>query len=289
MPAPTSATSSAKPEGAASAMARLPTLFIPHGGGPCFFMEPPPGVPADTWKAMEAYLRGVGSAVGRRPQALLVVSAHWETERPTVLSASRHTLLFDYYGFPPHTYRLQYPASGAPAVAARVRELLDQAGIANAEESARGLDHGVFIPLLLMYPQADIPVVQLSLGADLDPARHLALGRALAPLRDEGVLIVGSGLSYHNLRQFMYDDAVAAAAARSFDDWLTAAATEPDAAARASRLAAWSAAPGARSCHPRAEHLLPLMVAAGAGGDDIGRRTYNDQVFGKAVSAFQFG
>jgi len=141
----------------------------------------------------------------------------------------------------------------------------------------------------LMYPAADVPVVELSLTQDLDPARHLALGRALAPLRDEGVLIVGSGLSYHNLRQFWVRDPAAEEAARRFDDWLTETVTTGDAELRSRRLIDWASAPGARACHPRPEHLLPLHVVAGAAGADIGRHPYSDAILGKAVSAFQFG
>jgi aromatic ring-opening dioxygenase catalytic subunit (LigB family) len=147
----------------------------------------------------------------------------------------------------------------------------------------------VFVPLLLMYPEADIPVVQLSLREDLDPAAHLAIGRALAPLRDEGVLIVGSGMSFHNLRYFASTDPRVVEAAQRFDDWLTAAVEAADEAERARALESWAAMPEAVFCHPRAEHLAPLFVAAGAAEGDRGRRTYSDRIIDKAVSAFQFG
>ena len=268
--------------------ARLPTLFIPHGGGPCFFMEPAAGLPRDLWAPMERYLRGVADGVGVRPRAVVVISGHWEQPVPTVQSAARHTLLFDYYGFPEHTYHLTYPASGSPAVAARVRELLSAAGIASGEERERGLDHGVFVPFKLVYPQADVPIVQLSLQQGLDPAGHLAIGRALAPLRAEDVLIVGSGMSYHNLRRFFVDNAVINATASRFDDWLGAAVTAPP-AERERRLAQWQEAPGARDCHPTPEHLLPLLVAAGAAGDEAGAIAYHSPLLGKPISGFQFG
>lgn len=267
---------------------RLPTLFIPHGGGPCFFMEPMRG-PKDTWDEMAAYLRGIAAGLGQKPKAILVISGHWETEKPTVNSGARPPLLFDYYNFPEHTYRLTYPAPGSPEVAGRVRDLLAAGGFASDEDKTRGFDHGIFIPFLLIYPQADIPIVQLSLQRDLDPAIHLAIGRALAPLREEGVLIVGSGMSFHNLRSFLGDDRGSDEASRTFDDWLTQAVTEPDASRRADALADWERAPFARLCHPREEHLIPLMVAAGAAGDDQGRRTYNGRVWGKTLSGFQFG
>ena len=267
---------------------RLPTLFIPHGGGPCFFMDPPPGDP-HAWDAMAAYLRGIAASLPAKPRAILVISAHWETPRPTVMTAAHPPMLFDYYGFPEHTYKLEYPAPGSPALASRVRALLAGAGIASDEDDARGYDHGVFVPFLLMFPDADIPVVQLSLRGDLDPAAHLAIGRALAPLRDEGVLIVGSGMSYHNLRRFWSTEAIDVEAARAFDAWLADAVESADATARETKLVDWANAPGARTAHPRSEHLLPLMVAAGAGDGDAGRRSYGDRVFGKAVSGFQFG
>lgn len=268
---------------------RLPTLYIPHGGGPCFFMDTPPGLPRDMWDGMATYLRGIGASIGVRPKAVLVISGHWETERPTVNTASRPPLLFDYYGFPEHTYRLTYPVPGSPSLARRVREVLAAAEIASDEEPERGLDHGVFIPFKLVYPDADIPVVQLSLNRSLDAGTHLAIGRALAPLRDEGVLIVGSGMSYHNLRDLYSSDPRALRAAAEFDGWLSEAVTDTDYVARERKLAAWHQAPGARAAHPRPEHLIPLMVAAGAAGEDPGRRSYNEPLLGKPISGFQFG
>lgn len=271
---------------------RQPTLFIPHGGGPCFFMDPPFG-PKDTWERMAAYLRGIAARLPARPRAVLVISGHWECERPTVTSGARPELIYDYYGFPPHTYALRYPAPGDPDLAARVQSLLGQAGIACDADPDRGFDHGVFIPFLLLLPQADIPIVQLSLTRDLSPERHLALGRALAPLRDEGVLIVGSGMSYHNLRDFLGSGGRPGgrgdAESDAFDAWLTAAVENPDPQARDHALSHWEQAPAARACHPRAEHLIPLMVAAGAAGNDGGVRDYADHVWGKALSGFRFG
>jgi aromatic ring-opening dioxygenase catalytic subunit (LigB family) len=263
---------------------RLPTLMIPHGGGPCFFMDDPAG----TWTKMGAFLRGLSQSVGRPPKAALVISAHWESDRPAVLSAPVHHLFFDYYNFPPETYRLQYPAPGSADVAARTRALISAAGIEVAEEAERGLDHGVFIPFMLIYPQADVPIVQLSLKAGLDAATHEVLGRAIAPLRDEGVLIVGTGMTYHNLRDL--GSPRAAEASGAFDAWLGEAVALSDPDERAARLAQWAEAPGGRQSHPREEHLLPLMVASGAAGTDAGRRTYAERLGGVAtLSAFQFG
>ena len=170
-----------------------------------------------------------------------------------------------------------------------MRGLLSAGGIASDEEPHRGLDHGVFVPFKVMYPAADVPMVQLSLNRNRDASTHLALGRALAPLRDEDVLIVGSGMSYHNLREFFVDRPEINQAAEAFDAWLDGALAERDPAARAAKLEQWREAPGARACHPTPEHLLPLLVAAGAAGDSAARRTYHDRLMGKAVSGFQFG
>jgi aromatic ring-opening dioxygenase catalytic subunit (LigB family) len=266
--------------------APLPTLFIPHGGGPCFFMDWTMG-PPDTWNKMADFLRGIDASIGRRPKAVLVVSGHWEEPNFTVGSGERPSLIYDYSGFPPHTYELKYSAPGSPELARRVQELLSAAAIPTAADSQRGWDHGVFIPFKLIYPDADVPMVQLSLKSGLDPAAHLAVGRALAPLRNEGVLIVGSGMSFHNLRGFRPGGVVEAS--DMFDAWLTDAVTDPDQASRDRKLVQWSNAPSARQAHPREEHLIPLMVAAGAAGADRGRKTFTDRVMGAMVSAFQFG
>jgi aromatic ring-opening dioxygenase catalytic subunit (LigB family) len=249
---------------------RLPTLFIPHGGGPCFFMDPPAAYP-HMWDGLAAYLRGIDGSLGVRPRAVLVISGHWENPLPTLNVAIKPGLLFDYYGFPEHTYRLKYPAAGAPDLAERVRTLLERAGFQSDVESKRGLDHGVFIPFLLIYPNADVPILQLSLQAGLDSTLHLALGSALAPLRDQGVLIVGSG----------------AAAAAAFDAWLGDAVQDP--ATREQLLAKWREAPGGAASHPREEHLIPLMVAAGAAQGDRGIRSFGESIGGKQISGFQFG
>lgn len=247
-------------------------------------MDPPPAYP-HMWDGLAAYLRGIDAALGARPKAALVVSGHWEAAVPTLNTAEKPSLLFDYYGFPEHTYRLRYPAPGAPELALRVRELLAGAGFDSAVDAKRGLDHGVFVPFLLIYPRADVPVLQLSLQKSLDPALHLQIGKALAPLRQQGVLIVGSGMSYHNLAA-MFSGGGAAAAA-SFDAWLSEVVKDP--ATRDASLSAWRSAPGGRESHPREEHLIPLMVAAGAAAGDAGVRVFSESIAGKAISGFQFG
>jgi aromatic ring-opening dioxygenase catalytic subunit (LigB family) len=264
---------------------KLPTLYLPHGGGPCFFMEWTMG-PPDTWDRMAAWLRGIDGTLPEKPRALLVVSAHWEAAVPTVLSSAAPPLLYDYYGFPASTYQLTWPAPGAPQLASRVRHLLSEGGFESAEDAQRGFDHGVFVPLKVAYPEAAIPTVQLSLRTGLDPSAHLAMGRALAPLRDEGVLILGSGMSYHNMRGF--NTAAAHAPSVRFDAWLGEVASR-ERGERDAALTAWTRAPSAREVHPREEHLLPLMVTAGAAGDDRGKQVFRDEVMGVAVSAIQFG
>ncbi len=255
----------------------LPSLYIPHGGGPCFFMEDPHGM----WTGMADYLRGIAGSLPQEPRAILVVSAHWESEGFAVTGAASPDLLFDYYGFPPHTYELTYPAPGDPALASRVVGLLRGAGLSAHVDAERGFDHGVFVPLKVAFPEARIPVVEMSLNASLDTALHLAAGAALAPIRDEGVLIIGSGMSFHNMRA--YGNPQATAQSEAFDAALTAAALSPP-QTRAEALTHWHSMEAARFSHPREEHLIPMMVAAGAGG--AGRKVFGERVLETAISGF---
>jgi aromatic ring-opening dioxygenase catalytic subunit (LigB family) len=264
----------------------LPTLYIPHGGGPCFFMDWTMG-PPDTWARMADWLRHLADSLAARPKAVLVISAHWEEVEFTLTGNSRPPLIYDYSGFPEHTYHLKYPAPGSTALAERVRTLLEAAGIPAKIDPSRGFDHGVFIPFKLIYPSAEIPIVQLSLKAGLDPASHIEAGRAIEPLRRESVLIVGSGMSYHNMRGFFAGGGEAAS--ERFDAWLTQSVCERDPKLRNEKLRHWEQAPAARASHPREEHLLPLMVAAGAAEDSTGRHSFSDQVMNATVSAYQFG
>lgn len=263
---------------------RQPAIFLPHGGGPCFFMDWTWG-PTDTWQATQRFLEGLAATLPERPKALLVVSSHWEEPAFTASTAGQPELIYDYSGFPEHTYRLTWPAAGDQALAERATELLRGAGLPAATTPARGFDHGVFVPLKVAFPQAEIPTVALSLAASLDPALHLAAGRALAPLRDEGVLIVCSGMSFHNLRGYLRPET--RERARTFDAWLTRAVEAP-AAERAALLTAWREAPFAEYAHPREEHLIPLLVAAGAGGDGPGRQIFSDEPMDAAISAYRF-
>jgi aromatic ring-opening dioxygenase catalytic subunit (LigB family) len=266
-----------------TAPAALPAYFIPHGGGPWPFV--PEMIPAHG--SLPAFLGGLLAGAGSRPRAIVVVSGHWEEPLPTVGSRSDYSMLYDYSGFPENTYELQYPAPGSPEVAARVVDALAAAGIAAATDSRRGYDHGVFVPLMLVAPDATIPVVPLSLVSGLDPAQHLAIGRALAPLRREGILIAGSGMSFHNLRA-LGGGAELLSRSQRFDAWLNDAVTG-DPRLRDQRLADWAAAPEARFAHPREEHLLPLMVAAGAADGEPARHAFGEPIMGAMTSGFRFG
>jgi aromatic ring-opening dioxygenase catalytic subunit (LigB family) len=265
-----------------------PTMFLPHGGGPCFFMDWTSG-PADTWKATQGFLEGLAATLPAPPKALVVVSGHWEEPSFTASAAPKPELIYDYYGFPEHTYRLTWPAPGEPELAQRVAGLLGGAGLPVAVNPGRGFDHGVFVPLKVAFPEARIPVVALSLAASaksgFNPALHLAAGRALAPLRHEGVLILGSGMSFHNLHAYYQPQTLERA--RAFDAWLTKAVESP-AVEREALLAGWRQAPFAAYAHPREEHLIPLLIAAGAGGEAPGRRVFGDEPMGAAISAYRF-
>ncbi|MCW3148099.1 dioxygenase [Stutzerimonas stutzeri] len=263
---------------------RMPTLFVPHGAGPCFFMD---WNPPTAWNAMAEFLKGIAASLPARPRAIVMISAHWLQPAFSVTSAARPELIYDYYGFPAHTYELRYPAPGEPELAARIATLLGQSVLAATEDPQRGFDHGMFIPLKLMFPHADIPVVQLSLRNDLDPLAHIEAGRALEPLRDENILIVGSGMSFHNMRG--YGDARFGPISSEFDRWLSAAVEAPP-EQRDDALQRWEQAPAARLCHPQRaeEHLLPLLVAAGAAGASRGRKVFADRVMETTLSAYRF-
>ena len=265
-------------------MGRLPTYFISHGGGPWPWMDEMRAPMA----ALTASLQGIAREIGGLPRAVLSVSAHWEAPRFTVMAAAQPGMVYDYGGFPTHTYSVQYPAPGAPDVAQRILTLLQAAGIPAAQDGHRGFDHGTFAPLVVMYPDAQVPVLQLSLKASYDPAEHLAVGRALRALRDEGVLIVGSGLSFHNLR---LRGAAALAPSKAFDGWLHTVLESQAPAARSASLLAWEQAPAARVAHPEEDHLLPLMVALGAAEDAVATTVYHEtsDMLGWTMSSWRFG
>ena len=233
----------------------LPSLFLSHGA---------PTLPLSDTPA-RTFLSQLGATL-ERPKAILVVSAHWETAQPTVNAVERNDTIHDFGGFPRALYDMRYPAPGSPSVAARVVELLGAAGLATKTDTKRGLDHGAWVPLILMYPQADIPVLQLSVQPHLGPEHHLRVGRALAALRDEGVLIIGSGSFTHDLSEFRGHalNDPAPAWVNSFADWFHDALIADKTAAL---LDYRRQAPYATKNHPTEEHLLPLYVALGAAGE----------------------
>lgn len=264
---------------------KQPVFFLSHGGGPWPWLDGPFRA-GFAW--LEASLKALPAQLPEPPRAVLAVSGHWEEPEFTVSSAAQPGMVYDYFGFPEHTYHIRYAAPGDPVLAARVRELASAAGIAVCDDPARGFDHGTFSMMQPIRPEADLPVVSLSMKIGYDPAAHIALGRALAPLRAEGVVIMGSGLSYHNLRMF---DARAAEPSRQFDGWLRHTLLDLEPEARAAALLHWDQAPAARVAHPREDHLIPLMVAVGAAGGDPGMCIYseNDLRGGITASAYRFG
>jgi aromatic ring-opening dioxygenase catalytic subunit (LigB family) len=262
---------------------RMPTFFLSHGGGPWPYME---GPRREAFRLLEASLQDLPRQLPARPRAVLVVSGHWEEPEFTVSSSPAPGMVYDYTGFPAELYRIRYPAPGSPQLAEQVRGLLAAAGWAARSDPQRGFDHGTFSMLKPIYPEADMPIVQLSLKSSLDPAEHFAAGQALAPLRDQGVLVIGSGFSYHNLRAMGPAGAPAAAA---FDAWLRRTLLEADPRARREALLRWEQAPSARTAHPREDHLIPLMAAAGAAGEDPATCIYGEHFMGVAASSFRFG
>lgn len=259
-----------------------PVLFLSHGGGPLPLLGDPDHA------GLIAVLKGL--VPDDKPEAILLISAHWEEAAPTVTSAAKPGLIYDYFGFPSAAYSLQYPAPGSPALADRVARVLSQAGIAAQQDDQRGFDHGLFVPLSLMYPAADIPCVQLSLAQSLSPKRHIQIGKALAELRRDKVLIIGSGFTFHNLREFFAPQSPQTQALNeSFEAWLKDTCANPgiSEAEREQRLIEWDKAPAARYCHPREEHLLPLHVCYGAAGAPC-RQVFEFTVLGKKASAYRW-
>ncbi len=250
---------------------RLPTYAISHGGGPWPWIKDL--TPVD-WDPLESALSAIPGELPIRPRAVLMISAHWETTGFRVQTSAAPRMVYDYGGFPDFTYEIQYGAPGAPDVAARTIDLLQSGGFDASPDPDRGFDHGVFAPMRVMYPDADMPTVQLSIDRGFDPATHLAVGRALEPLRDEGVLIVGSGFpSFHDLANL---GGISAEPSRRFDTWLTESMIDHRGEARHSRLVDWASAPSARQAHPREDHLVPLFVAVGAAETDVAVRHYHE-------------
>lgn len=272
-----------------------PLMFMSHGGGPAFFMK---GMsPGDMMYNMGPHSEVVSWYKGlaktfSQPKAIVVVSAHWEEHQVTVIRTDTNSLLYDYYGFPDDTYKLTYDAPGSLEVADRVAGLLKNNGIESESTKSRGLDHGVFIPLKLLYPEANIPVIQISLLASLDPRKHYKLGEALAPLLEEGVAIIGSGQATHNLRQLrqLGTSSGTSKGNLQFLEWLDNVVTNESLspAQREDELCKWSEAPGGREAHPREEHLIPLMVIAGAAKGKAGKKMYDQWLANMSLASYSF-
>ena len=236
---------------------------------------------------MVSCLKRIASSIPR-PDALLVASAHWEERVPTITAGKSPSLIYDYYGFPEESYHIQYPCVGDPSLAGEVHELLGSAGIEARLDETRGFDHGLFVPLKIMYPDANIPCVQLSLVGSLDPAAHVDMGRALSSLSAKNVLLIGSGFSFHNIREFFAPDTTESRGLnRAFEAWLaeTCGSADLSEQERVQRLVRWSDAPGARYCHPREEHLLPLHVCYGVAQAPCSER-YGLTIMNKASSMY---
>ena len=261
---------------------KMPVYFVSHGGGPWPWIS--------EWDAMYAKLHEslveMPGQLPERPKAILMVSAHWiSRDELQVMTNPQPSMFYDYYGFPEHTYKVQYSAPGSPALAQEVRGLLEKQGFKVSEDAERGFDHGAFVPLAVAFPEADIPVVQLSIEKHYDPDYHIRMGQALASLRDQGVLIIASGLSFHNMRMF---NAQGTQPSRDFDAWLQETMTQSSPDVRAENLRQWEQAPAARICHQYEDHLIPLMVAVGAASDDPAVAVYHDQAALGAVTAASF-
>ena len=264
---------------------RYPTLFVNHGGGPLPLLGRQPELVQHMKETVTKWLPST------KPSAVVVLSAHWESNPVKITSSPNPDLYFDYYGFPPESYDYKYPAPGNPALAEKIHKLLGKQGIRSELDPKRGLDHGVFIPLMIMYPEADIPVVAVSMDSSLSSEKNMAIGKALEPLRDEGVLILGSGFTFHNMQAFFHPSSHTLKQSRRFNHWLQETLGSSSRASMSDvlpKLAAWEEAPGARVCHPREEHLLPLFMTAAAAGPDAKATLVWSKTDKHAISSFMF-
>jgi 4,5-DOPA dioxygenase extradiol len=234
----------------------FPSIFINHGGGPMPLLGQQPEVVSQLKQVTTKWLKGA------KPDAIVVFSAHWESDPIQITSSIKPTMLYDYSGFPPETYKYQYPAPGSPVLAQKIQNLLLANGLKSELNATRGYDHGVFIPLMVMYPNADIPVVAVSLHKSLSAEINIQIGKALAPLRKENILLLGSGYTFHNMQSFFSPSSATYAASSAFNTWLKETIVGNSSVDRLLKLQNWDKAPSARECHPREEHLLPLLIVA---------------------------
>jgi 4,5-DOPA dioxygenase extradiol len=255
-------------------------VYFSHGGGPL------PILGDAGHKAMIDFMKRLPLKL-KKPEAILVISAHWEESAATLMGAQTPAMFYDYYGFPDEAYEITYPAPGSPELAHRIAGLLEKNSVPARIDLQRGFDHGLFIPLKMMYPQADIPSLQLSLLRGLNPAAHVSLGKALRELLQENILVIGSGFSFHNLRAFSWQEYGAPDPANdAFQDWLIEVCTgSKSQSEREQCLVEWEKAPSARYCHPREEHLLPVHVCQGM-ADKPARLIFDDEILGKRSVAF---
>jgi len=255
-------------------------LFIPHVGGPL------PLLGDHGHQELVDFLKHITPTLGR-PSAILIISAHWEEDRATITSGETPALIYDYAGFPDEAYKIKYPALGNPQLAEKIFNLLQNSGVEATLDNHRGFDHGLFVPLKIMFPDASIPCVQLSLLNSLDPKQHIRIGKALSELRNENLLIIGSGFSFHNMRAFFQSNSSPDEKNEDFERWLINTCTNNDIPenARERKLEQWSDAPFARYCHPREEHLLPLHVCYGI-CSSAAKLVFDGKVIGKKASAF---
>jgi 4,5-DOPA dioxygenase extradiol len=256
-------------------------VYLSHGGGPLPLLNDP------GHRGLVENLVAIANSVPR-PSAIVLISAHWEESLPTATSAGAPGLIYDYYGFPRESYEIEYPAPGLPSLADKIVGACRGRGIQAGSDAQRGFDHGMFVPLKIMYPDADIPCVQLSLLSGLSAARHIQLGKALSGKLGPDVLVIGSGFSFHNLKAFFSPPSAAFEAGnQAFERWLadTCTGTDLDENERENRLVNWEQAPAARLCHPREEHLLPLHVCYGL-AQEPARQAYSFKVMGMRASAF---
>lgn len=261
----------------------MPVVFVPHGGGPM------PLLGDVNHRELTHFMQSLAADLPR-PKAIVVITAHWEEEIVSITHSAAPDMMYDYYGFPPESYEFSYPAPGNPSLAKHIQQLLQDHDIDARLDNHRAYDHGTFVPLMLIYPAADIPVVQLSLLASLDPVAHIAIGKALAPLREQGVLIVGSGMSFHNMRAFFSQEPSITGKSETFDAWLTETLTASTLTnqEREERLVNWASASQARFCHPREEHLLPLHVCWGAASQSspVAEQNFSGLLFKTVISGY---
>lgn len=264
----------------------MPAYYISHGGGPWPWLEDERV--KKEFRLLKESLERLPTELPQEPKAVLVISAHWDEETFKVSSNSSPNMIYDYFGFPDNTYKVKYPASGDPDLASKIRDLIVKGGIEADLDPERGFDHGTFVPMAVSFPKADIPIVQLSLRSDFDSKDHFKVGTALKSLREEGVLIIASGLSYHNMRGASRR---AHLHSHQFDQWLQKILINELRDKRLENLISWEKAPSARFAHPREDHLIPLMVAVGAAKDDECFLSYHEDnaLGGFAVSSFRFG